>query len=265
MSVRRSSRARTAPKNYGDVEESAHSTRTTPTVQTVTTIAGVEYYLVDGELLKPREVSDEAEAAAKDNSEELFLPTSSRNRVGVEGVQETIHEIFYAKLYRNHSPNAMILDSNLGKYAEGSFPPYLGRVIPAFTSMPDYSDNVVWEIREQYMIPALRWILRGLVKSGHLEEVDGSLSEGAVAEDVRGAAFSFGAGVVVPNHEYYYNEKFAPFEVLNEKEILRKRRLGMVADDDSSSEEEVELSAYEKMRAERVARNAERLKALGLA
>ena len=36
-------------------------------------------------------------------------------------------------------------------------------------------------------------------------------------------------------------------------------------DEDSESDEDIELSEYEKLRAERVARNAERLKALGLA
>jgi hypothetical protein len=34
---------------------------------------------------------------------------------------------------------------------------------------------------------------------------------------------------------------------------------------DDESEEDIELSEYETLRAERVARNAERLKALGLA
>ena len=78
--------------------------------------------------------------------------------------------------------------------------------------------------------------------------------------------FTYGSGVVVPNHEYYINEKFEPFEMLDEKEIMRKRRAQtMEGDDNASSDEEVELSAYEKMRAERVARNAERLKLLGLA
>jgi hypothetical protein len=34
--------------------------------------------------------------------------------MGAEGIQELIHESFYAKLYRDHSPNAMILESGLG-------------------------------------------------------------------------------------------------------------------------------------------------------
>ena len=113
-------------------------------------------------------------------------------------------------------------------------------------------------------MPALRWVLRGLVRSGHLEEVDSSLSEG-VLDDAQSRNY-FGAGTVMPSHEYYYNQSFSPFDVLDEKEISRKRRqTAGVVEGDKGSEEKVELSEYEQMRAERVARNAERLKALGLA
>lgn len=74
----------------------------------------------------------------------------------------------------------------------------------------------------------------------------------------------FGAGIVTPSHEYYYNQTFSPFDVLDEKEIMRKRRQGATADAAPPTQEAVELSEYEQMRAARVARNAERLKALGL-
>jgi hypothetical protein len=244
--VRRSSRARSAPKSYADdipVAPPATSTTQSPVV-----LPGVEYYMMDGDVFKPAQSS----GAVVD-----YIPTVCRSRLGAEGVQETIHELFYGKLYRDHSPHAMILDNDLGTYANGSFPPFLGRV-----TQTD-SENKVWEIREQYLIPALRWVLRGLVKSGHLAEVDGSLSEGLL--DDAPARSSFGAGIVVPSHEYYFNETFPPFEVLDEKEVLRKRRQEAAADSDSSSDEEVKLSAYEQLRAERVARNAERLKLLGLA
>ena len=144
---------------------------------------------------------------------------------------------------------------------EGSFPPYLGRVVP---SDDDADGPVAWEIREPYLVPALRWVLRGLVKSGHLAEVDGSLSDGL--SDDAPAQKSFAAGVVVPSHEYYCcGGARAPYDVLDEREILRRRRQDAAAAESEESEEEVELSAYEQMRAERVARNAERLKALGLA
>lgn len=261
--VRRSSRARVAPKTYTDdmtdVPTTANNINNSCREPIVLT--GAEYYLVNGDSFQPWTDSSDEDAS--------FLPTASNSRVGVEGVRETLHEQFYATLYRQHSPNAMILDSSLGKYVEGSFPPYLGRVFN--TSSGETDCGIVWEIREQYVIPALRWVLRGLVRSGHLSEVDGSLSEGIASDnDIgttggrAGIAFTFGSGIVVPNHEYYVNEKFEPFELLDEKEIMRKRRAQTGGDDDESSEEEVELSAYEKMRAERVARNAERLKLLGL-
>ena len=243
--VRRSSRARHAPKSYAD--EVTDVPVTTSTTQSPVVLPGVEYYMMDGDVFQPAQSSE---------SDVDAIPTVCRSRLGAEGVQETIHELFYGKLYRDHSPSAMILGNGLGTYANGSFPPFLGRVIQTD------SDTNIWEIREQYLIPALRWVLRGLVKSGHLAEVEGSLSDGLL--DDAPARSSFGAGTVVPSHEYYYNESFPPFEVLDEKEVLRKRRQEAAADSDSSSDEEVELSAYEKMRAERVARNAERLKMLGL-
>ena len=244
--IRRSSRARQVPKSYADEVTDVPVTKMA--TQSAVVIPGVEYYMMDGDVFQPTQSS-----GANDD----IIPTVSRSRLGAEGAQETIHELFFGKLYREHSPNAMILGDGLGTYANGSFPPFLGRVIQTD------SESNVWEIREQYLIPALRWVLRGLVKSGHLAEVDGSLSEGLL--DDAASRTSFGAGIVVPSHEYYYNESFPPFEVLDEKEVLRKRRQEAAVDSDSSSEEEVELSEYEKMRAERVARNAERLKLLGLA
>jgi hypothetical protein len=259
--VRRSSRARVAPKTYTDDVMDVPPVRNDTSLHEPIILPGAEYYLANDSIFQlPFDHSESSNGNAD------TLPTTSKSRVGVEGVRETLHEQFYARLYRQHSPNAMILDSELGKYAEGSFPPYLGRVFEGNEGI------VVWEIREQYVLPALRWVLRGLVRSGHLSEVDGSLSEGIAADnDIgitgprAGVAFTFGSGIVVPNHEYYINNTFEPFELLDEKEIMRKRRAQAGADEADSSDEEVELSAYEKMRAERVARNAERLKLLGLA
>ena len=258
--ARRSTRARHAPKNYADDEiVSAPNTSSSPT-QAPVSLPGVEYYLMNDETLQPK-TPDGEEAAL--NAHDDRLQTVCRSRLGAEGILETIHESFYAKLYREHSPNALILDSGLGNYADGSFPPYLGRVISAPGSNIDDDEAIVWEIRDQYLIPALRWVLRGLIRSGHLQEVDGTLTDGAL-EDAP-ARTSFGAGVVVPSHEYYYNESYPPYDLLDEKEILRKRRQDAMVDSESSSEDEVEMSEYEKARAARVARNAERLKALGLA
>ena len=103
------------------------------------------------------------------------------------------------------------------------------------------------------------------MRSGHLDEVDSSLSEG-VLDDAQSRTY-FGAGTVTPSHVYYYNENFSLFDVLDEREILRKRRPTAAAADGGvkANEEEVELSEYEQMRAARVARNVERLRALGLA
>lgn len=266
--VRRSTRSRHAPTNYANEEGFVNPVTTTLYApQTSITLPGVEYYLLNSDVFQPKrrkalgEQEEGKNNITNDDNEENSIPITSRSRLGVEGVQEVIHERFYAKLYHDHSPNASILDSAIGKYENGSFPPYLGHIVPTSVSP---STSVVWEIREQYLIPALRWVLRGLVKSGHLEEVDGSLSEGIF--DDAPSRTTFGAGTIVPNHEYYYNEMFPPLDVLDEKEILRKRRQDAAAgNSDSSSEEEVELSAYEQMRAERVARNAERLKVLGLA
>ena len=273
--IRRSSRARTAPKTYTDDEIVMPGNAASSSTQAIP-LPGVEYYLKKVDCFQEQStksdvanIDDNAQMEGPNGTSDLQLPTTSTSRLGVEGVRETLHENFYARLYQQHSPNAMILENEVGKYVGGSFPPYLGRVFD--TSADKNGSNIVWEIREQYVIPALRWVLRGLVRSGHLAEVDSSLSEGVSPDNDgstgprAGVAFSFGSGVVVPNHEYYFNEQFEPFEVLDEKEIMRKRRVQAGDGGSESSDEEVELSAYEKMRAERVARNAERLKALGLA
>lgn len=275
--IRRSTRERHAPQNYADeVGESSYVfAESSSTHQSPVTLPGVEYYLINDELFRSRKgpLKDEerdGNTSYNDTADSLTIPTVCRSRLGAEGIQETIHECFYAKLYRDQSPNALILEGGLGKYADGSFPPYLGRVLPSSSSSSSSGGErgdgaIVWEIREQYLMPALRWVLRGLVRSGHLEEVDRSLSEG-VLDDAQSRTY-FGAGTVTPSHEYYYDQSFSPFDVLDEKEISRKRRqtAGAVDGDKAKNEEKVELSEYEQMRAERVARNAERLKALGLA
>jgi hypothetical protein len=97
--------------------------------------------------------------------------------------------------------------------------------------------------------------LRGLVHSGHLIEFEPSSLENS---DIDAS--------VMTNHIYFKNKSMEPYEVLDVKEIQRKKRMeNNVNEEDKDDVEEVELSAYEKMRAERVARNKERLKALGLA
>lgn len=263
--TRRSTRERHAPVNYADeVGEYAHAYHldTSFTNETAVTLPGVEYYLTNTELFQSMATMP-ADNGEGEMNESHTIPTVCRSRLGAEGIQEMIHESFFAQLYRKQLPNILLEVNGIGTYANGSFPPYLGRVLPSSSSDGEDGDAIVWEIREQYLIPALRWVLRGLVWSGHLNEVDYSLSEG-VLEDAPSRSH-YGAGTVTPSHEYYYNQTFAPFDVLDEKEIMRKRRQGAAADAAPPPEIAAELSEYEQMRAARVARNAERLKALGLA
>eukprot|EP00957_Ditylum_brightwellii_P082866 6299937-Ditylum_brightwellii.AAC.2 len=106
--------------------------------------------------------------------------------------------------------------------------------------------------------------MRGLVRSGHLGELESFT--GAMNDPNITLSGGSSGGSVILNHAYYWNENLVPFDVLDLKEMQRRKRLEKAGDAESSSEEEeVELSAYEKMRAERVERNKERLKALGLA
>ena len=173
------------------------------------------------------------------------------DRSGVEEIRETLHEEYYAKLYYKHCSNnattPILLetasDDGVGIYTDGSFPPYLGRIVP---SSPQ-SVDVTWEIRAQFVVPALRWVLRGLVQSEHLVEWE-PFSLSSYETDC----------TLLANHAYYHNEAKTPFEILD----VRRKKANAVEEEEV---EEVELSAYEKMRAERVARNKEKLKALGLA
>jgi hypothetical protein len=172
-----------------------------------------------------------------------------KSRLEVEDLMEKLHESYFSSLYKEHSKMlssvaGAALPPNVGRFSDESFPPYLGRVIPAVDSR-----NMLWEIRSAYVIPALRWVIRGLIHSGHLSEVE------PLALD------SLSSGAVLANHIYYIDDR-EPFEVLDTKELQRRKRADK--DGNESSEGEIELSEYEKLRAERVSRNAERLKALGL-
>ena len=180
-------------------------------------------------------------------------------RVDVEIIREKMHEDVYARLYKNKASRAVSLFADgfnendgdeepgaCGMYQKGYFPPYLGSIIPTGTSPGDVS----WEIRSSFVVPAIRWVIRGLIESGHLSATEPVGSAG---------------GVVVANHVYYHSKELNPFEILDQKELLRRKRSNIDVEGDGSDDDDVELSSYEKARAERVARNAERLKALGLA
>jgi hypothetical protein len=129
-------------------------------------------------------------------------------------------------------------------FANTSFPPYLGRVVPATLD----GVGTRWEIRSEYVVPALRWVIRGLVQSGHLAELEPLTTEAPLT-----------SGVIMTNDVYYDDPASHPFDLLE----IRRKKKGEGADE--SSEDEIELSEYEKLRAERVSRNAERLRSLGLA
>jgi len=179
----------------------------------------------------------------------------------VEYICEHLHDSYYADLYKLVSDSLEQSDFDkskipiggntqapFGSFANGSFPPYLGRMVPV--SLAKYG-QFSWEVRAPFQIAALRWVLRGLIKSGHIGEVE------PMEQD------NMSSGVIMTNHVYYTDSNLQPFEVLDAKELARRRKVNN--EEDVSSEDEVELSEYEKMRAERVARNAERLKSLGLA
>jgi len=220
--------------------------------------------------------------------------TMAKSRAEVEAALEHIHESKYAHLYYKYfggdikseagfvdmsmpKPVSTLTDtdgpasSTLGLCADQTFPPYLGRIVPSSTGVcksldgakgtPIDSTNVVWEIREPYASAAIRWVIRGLIKSGHLAEIepmDGRYVPNSNYYDEK-------SGAVVANNAYYKDSSIAPYDVLDVKEMVRKRRAERKGEEESESEEEVELSAYEQLRAQRVARNQERLKLLGLA
>lgn len=180
--------------------------------------------------------------------EDASLRKLPSNRYEVEVQAEKLHEDYYSKLYQSYANSLVVNDENehgFGVYSNGSFPPYMGRVVPI-----SGLEEVSWEIRGPFVVPALRWVLRGLIQSGHLTAIE------EMNPDVS-------SGVVMTNDIYYWDANLQPFEALDLRELQRKKRASRPGEGDS--EEEIEMSEYEKARAERVARNAERLKALGLA
>lgn len=177
-----------------------------------------------------------------DEETDAVLHKAVSSRTEVETQRETLHEVYFTKLYQQLSKFLQPVDDDYGSYVNSSFPPSLGRVMPSLG--PENVEDVTWEIRTPYVLPAIRWVLRGLVESGHLAELD--------------------TGVLLTNDIYYADDSQQPFDVLDVKEIQRRKRANAASEEEESGEE-VEMSEYEKVRAERVARNAERLKALGLA
>ena len=125
--------------------------------------------------------------------------------------------------------------------------------------------NVQWEIREPYIVPALRWVIRGLLNTDHLVQISDS---GSVGNPLRESILSQNENVLLfPNHIYYIDESSVPFDILDVKELARrkKQRNTNSINDDDDSDDDIEMSEYEKARAERMARNKNRLVELGLA
>lgn len=109
-------------------------------------------------------------------------------------------------------------------------PPYLGRVLDG-----------KWEIRSERVTDALRWVVRGLAHTEHV-------------------VWDTDDDWVTPNSLYYADPvQYPAFGTLD----ARKAKKAAAAQSDSD-EEDVALSEYEKARLERVARNNEKLKMLGL-
>jgi hypothetical protein len=175
------------------------------------------------------------------------------SRLQVELMREKLHESYFAKLHfekANLMANKSDGDS-FGRYTDGSFPPYLGRVTPLL-SPGDQVPETMWEIRSPYVVASLRWVIRGLIHSGHLSQLEDLTTD------------NLNSGVLLANHVYCWDSTLEPYEVLAFKELQRRKRASQGGGGGDESEDDIELSEYEKMRQARVARNAERLKSLGL-
>jgi ribosomal protein L36 len=215
------------------------------------------------------EVADRSEDVASVSTEFEFYPLNNplaevkcdgssipfpHSRLQLEQLLETLHENHFAKMFQQLQKHVKPSSDDLfGVFSDGSFPPYLGRLTPQYLDSKVSEKRecpVNWEIRDTYLVPALRWIIRGLIRSEHLSE----------QEPIDSATE---AGSILPNFVYYYNPNLQPFEVIDGRESTKKKR-PTNGDANGVIDDDVKLSEYEKMRAERVARNAERLKLLGL-
>jgi len=86
---------------------------------------------------------------------------------------------------------------------------------------------------------ALPWVIRGLAATGHVD-------------------WDTEQGWILPNSWYYSDPaQFTPF-------VKLERKAKKLAEQEIESDEDVNLSEYEQARRERVARNQEKLRLLGL-
>jgi hypothetical protein len=198
----------------------------------------------------PRVATTEFEFVPELPSLPIPIATFPTNRYQLELLREQLHEEHFATLWREHYKlleTTAVAEGGkeVGLFSDGSFPPFLGRVVPFIGMDHDH----VWEIREPFIAVALRWVIRGLIHSEHLSESEPLSSD------------SVNSGSILLNNVYTISDG-DPFEEIDLKVLVRRKRADQEAE---SSEEEVEMSEYEKLRAARVARNEERLRELGLA
>jgi len=187
------------------------------------------------------------------------------DRKGVEEIREKLHESFYAKFFHKNAFKWQGRDvedskSEVGLFADNTFPPYLGSIFQGR-----------WEIRTPYIAPALRWIIRGLIKSGHLVEMNPMMisSGGNSVATMNGVLNDSSAleeknGTVVISNLYFWNNKLRPYDVVDIKRPKIKSKAEKMEEDERKKDSERELSEYEQDRARRIARNQEKLRMLGL-
>uniref|UniRef100_A0A7S1B6X6 Uncharacterized protein n=1 Tax=Corethron hystrix TaxID=216773 RepID=A0A7S1B6X6_9STRA len=173
---------------------------------------------------------------------QYFCPDDPDNKFGRDRVEtEAILERSHAEMeveYRCWISNYHGEDISGSVPFHNGFPPYLGRLCGGF-----------WQIRTPFASSAIRWITRGLLHSGHLSEVE------------KIATSSPGGGSVMVANAYMKSEHL--FDCV-QRPVVSRAKKKEVEEEMEEEQEKIELSEYERMRADRVARNKERLKMLGL-
>jgi len=188
----------------------------------------------DDTRLPPHDGSKDAKDEINESSSELIF-SNNTNQMEVSAGSVVLPN---TQIKPNTKNNLKSL--NYGSFHKHIFPPYLGRVCPK---------TCKWEIRSQSLQEAVRWVIQGLLQSGHLGgDIDG---------------ISTSTSITISNAYYASYKVVRPLDVV---ETLNRKSGGKNNKDEDIVEEEndIEISAYEAARRERVARNQERLKALGL-
>ena len=227
---------------------------------------GIQYFPADQGLLEDVVESEQKTQAQNENSKKGKIAQSASNRQEVEELCEGLHENYFAKVFNETANEWMVSETNFpkslcGLFADNSFPPYLGRIFQGS-----------WEIRPPFIAPALRWIIRGLIQSGHLSEMDPmtlypTLSTGSntlVGGIASAPVLEPAKGTVTISNSYYWNHTLRPFDIVEQKKVKVKSKNEIMEEEERKKDEERELSEYEQDRARRIARNQEKLRMLGL-